>query len=175
MWIKLDKAGMVKFTRYVFYRDPFISVFRCVNPTLLGYALAIQAPDDAVQYFARKLLRHFAGLTQQDIDNEAKTMDKLCRSSHNNIVEIYKHGFLEASAFYFIDVEFCDTNLEEYIQCQKRAVHGLMDWDTAIKMGHGEFIICAIMQQIIGGLKYIHDQGLVHRDLNPQNGQANLN
>lgn len=102
-------------------------------------------------------------------------MDKLCRSSHNNIVKIYQHRFLGVNAFYFIDMEFCDTNLEEYIQCKKRGVHGLMDWDIAIETGHREFIICGIMQQIISGLKYIHDQGEVHRDLNPQNGKANLN
>ena len=100
-------------------------------------------------------------------------MNKLCQNFHNNLIAIYQHGFLHP-ALYFIDMEFCDTNLEEYIQCKKRCVHGLMDWDKAIEKGHGEFIICAIMQQIISGLKYIHDQGEVHRDLNPQNGEANL-
>jgi len=121
-----------------------------------------------------KLLRPFVGLSQQEIDNEVRAMDKLCRTSHNNLIAIYGHGFLRPHTFYFIDMECCDTNLEEYIQCKTRCVHGLMDWDKAIEMGHGEFIICAIMQQIISGLKYIHDQGEVHRDLNPQNGEANL-
>jgi serine/threonine protein kinase len=97
-------------------------------------------------------------------------MDTLCRGSHDNIIAIYNHGRLAPPhAFYFIDMELCDINLEEYIYCKRTGVLGLMEWDKAIADGHGVFLICGIMQQILSGLQFIHDHGEVHRDLNPQN------
>lgn len=66
-------------------------------------------------------------------------------------------------------MEYCDINLEEYVLCKRRNIHGLMDWDKAISAGHGPFMVCAIMQQIMAGVSFIHGQNEVHRDLNPQN------
>jgi serine/threonine protein kinase len=98
-------------------------------------------------------------------------MDVLCRGKHENLIEIYDHGVLQPPhQFYFIDMELCDTNLEEYIKGEKRDICGLLEWSTAIEKGHAPFLICAIMQQLLSGLKFIHDHNQVHRDLNPKNG-----
>ena len=122
-------------------------------------------------YFARKLLRPFGGLSQKEIQNEIQAMDSLCRGSHDNIIAIYQHGQLHPpQAFYFIDMEFCDINLEEYIHSKKTGIHGLLEWDKAVEQGGVPFLICGIMQQVLCGLKFIHDHNHVHRDLNPQNG-----
>lgn len=102
-------------------------------------------------------------------------MEALCRAAHQNIIAVYRHGQLQPPhAFYYIDMELCDINLEEYIQCTTRDVHGLMDWDKAIENGHGLFLIFAILQEILCGLNFIHTHNEVHRDLNPQNGSRCL-
>ena len=98
-------------------------------------------------------------------------MNLLCRSSHINIIDIYQHGVLQPPhTFYYIDMDLCDINLEQYIYSLKRGIHGLMDWSLAVEAGEGLFLICAIMQQLLSGLKFIHGHNEAHRDLNPQNG-----
>lgn len=96
-------------------------------------------------------------------------MMKLRQPSHNHIVMILAHGSLgECSGSYFIDMEYCDLNLDEYLH-GKRTSLGLQDYETSIKEGHVSFFICAILQQIMSGLVFIHTHDKVHRDLKPRN------
>lgn len=127
-----------------------------------------------MQCFARKLIRAFAGnIREADIANEARAIDKLCKSSHPNIVSVLKHGrFSPYSVTYFIDMELCDLNLEEYLQGTKLDIRGLIDWQTAAQEGQRSYLILAIMQQLLGALKFIHDHDEVHRDLAPQNSNS---
>jgi serine/threonine protein kinase len=71
---------------------------------------------------------------------------------------------------YFIDMELCEIDLEEYVQVKKRGIRGLVDWNTAITERQREFLIVAILQQLLAGLAFIHKHDLVHRDMAPQNG-----
>lgn len=71
---------------------------------------------------------------------------------------------------YFIDMELCETDLEEYMSVKKQGIRGLIDWDVARNEGQREFIIVAIVQQLLGGLAYVHKHNMVHRDMAPQNG-----
>jgi serine/threonine protein kinase len=107
------------------------------------------------------------------IANEARAITKLCRNSHVNIIHVFEHGYLN-SASYFIDMELCELNLEEYIRGRKTGVYGLLDWAKAIKRGHAIFLIVAIMQQLLSGLIFIHNHREVHRDLDPKNGKTNF-
>jgi serine/threonine protein kinase len=98
-------------------------------------------------------------------------MDLLCQCGHENIIQVFRHGLLRPiQTFYFIDMELCDLNLKEYLKNTKTGVRGLIEWPRAIREGHGPFLVCAILQQIIRGLAFIHSKGETHRDLNPQNG-----
>jgi len=66
--------------------------------------------------FARKLLKPFSGISDDDILNEFRAIKKLClEPTHKNIVSIYGYGNLSDSLYYYIDMEFCSLNLEEYI------------------------------------------------------------
>jgi len=106
--------------------------------------------------------------------NELRAVDKLCRSSHPNIIEIFRHGRLRHnSVFYYIDMELCDCNLEEYRQGRK-SIPRVLSWAKAVECGEGPFFLCSIMRQVISGLKFIHAHDEVHRDLNPQNGTFHL-
>ena len=126
--------------------------------------------------FARKLLRAIVGnVTEKDIENEKRAIEKLCDTPHDNIIKILEHGrFSNQSPFYFIDMELCAINLEEYIRGSKTGIRGLVDWEIALKEGQHEFLIIAIMQQLLSGLAFIHDRGEVHRDLTPQNGMSRI-
>lgn len=86
------------------------------------------------------------------------------------MIEVFRHGRLrDNSLFYYIDMELCDCNLEEYIQ-SKKDVPRLLSWTKAIEHGVSPFFVCDFMRQMISGLKFIHDRDEVHRDFNPQNG-----
>lgn len=119
--------------------------------------------------FARKLIRPFARIKKEDIDNEFRALNKLCKSGHPNIVQVLDYGQLkENGAFYFIDMEFCNASLEMYLQGQK--VEGLSEWSVVRQRDEVAEHAYAILQHIINGLMFIHFLGEVHRDLSPQNG-----
>src|SRR5579859_6747007 len=73
------------------------------------------------QDFARKIIRPFGQVNQQDIENEARAIETLLRCGrHPNIITILRHGWLEPPYdYYFIDMEFCDINLHRYIHDEK--------------------------------------------------------
>jgi serine/threonine protein kinase len=68
---------------------------------------------------------------------------------------------------YFIDMELCDLNLEQYNKATLTAalvnqeplrVHEARIWD--------------IMKQVTNGLVFMHSNDEVHRDLKPRNGSS---
>lgn len=113
------------------------------------------------------------GVTNAEIANEVGVMMGLKRRLPDHIVEILGHGSLgEHTAAYFIDMEYCDINLDEYIRGVKTSVVGLVEFEMILKDGEiFAFMVCAILQQILSGLVFIHSQGKVHRDLRPQNSK----
>ena len=93
--------------------------------------------------------------------------------THRNIVKVLFHGQLDLSTRYYIDMEWCDLNLDHYIQG---------NWTKEIKLSAPFFIesptceqwifaISLITQHILRGLVFIHGQREVHRDLKPNNGR----
>lgn len=115
------------------------------------------------------------GISEAEIANEVDVMMSLRPSSHQHIIEILGHGSLGAhTSSYFIDMEYCDGSLHEFINGKRTSVHGLLDYEKWLENGHLSFFICAILQQILSGLIFIHDHGKVHRDLKPQNSSLIL-
>lgn len=112
-------------------------------------------------------------MDEETIANEARAITILCRNSHVNIIHVFEHGYLNAAS-YFIDMELCELNLDEYIRGRKTGVYGLLDWAEAAKQGYTIFLTVAIMQQLLSGLIFIHHHREVHRDLDPKNGKRSL-
>ena len=103
-----------------------------------------------------------------------RAIEKLCDGSHENIIEIIRHGRLRPRhALYFIDMEWCDTSLESYIS-GKQAVPGLLDWSSAVMRDKMRYILEAIATNVVNGLIYIHNRNEVHRDLTPANSSFPL-
>jgi serine/threonine protein kinase len=115
------------------------------------------------RFFARKIIR----LDDEGIENEIRTMKQLCTTGHENIVQVYQQDVLRLTTFYFIDMELCDINLDEYLQ-GRRDLHSLFEWKIA--EGHGPFLTYTILQEILAGLIFIHDSEDAHMNLHPRNG-----
>lgn len=123
--------------------------------------------------FARKILQPFGKLKREDIRNELRAVDKLCKSLHHpNIVSVLNYGTMDR--YYFLDMELCDLTLE---------VHLRQEWDEAtaarlpylsiptssrMKMSQ----ILGIMEDVAAGVAFIHLNNEIHRDLKPRNGMS---
>jgi serine/threonine protein kinase len=82
--------------------------------------------------FARKIIRVFVGVSEKEIKNEIRAVNKLCKSSHPNIVQVLDFGKIKNDgALYFIDMELCSFTLESYIQ--GREVPFIESWEAAFR------------------------------------------
>ena len=130
-----------------------------------------------IQSFARKLVRPFGIFTDADIENEARSVTKLCTGKHANILTVLKHGRLPNSPYYFFDMPLCETNLEQYIlgNFVPKDELNSQEWSsTQMRDRHLKTLKVTaawrITQQIASGLDFLHNEGAVHRDLKPRNG-----
>ena len=101
-------------------------------------------------------------------------MMTLEQHSHEHIVAILGHGALGKNNAYFVDMEYCDLTLNEYIRGTRTSIHGLQDYAISIQSAQGSFFICSILQQILSGLVFIHSNGKVHRNLTSQSSTKTL-
>src|SRR5436305_3149757 len=123
--------------------------------------------------FARKLL-HIPGIERKVIEIEAQAIRKICgKGSHSHIVEILRLGELRNTDYYFIDMELCDLNLENYLHrsippnALESVPHFIKDAPPPLKAQQ----IWNIMKQVMSGVKYMHTLNVVHRDLKPANSK----
>jgi serine/threonine protein kinase len=107
------------------------------------------------------------------VDNELRVVAALCTRPPRNIVEVLRLGKLTNSDVYFIDMELCDFNLFHYIRRQWKDGHycirhlstlGELSASAQLSQIH------AILLDLVYGLRFIHSQAWVHRDLKPPNG-----
>jgi len=106
---------------------------------------------------------------------EATAIIKITKSGgHRNIVTVFSHGALPDSIYYYIDMELCDFNLEDYILGRQSVWHDTLmlpqrsDTDVIFK----NRAAWTAMIQMNEGLCFLHDRHFVHRDLKPRNGTA---
>lgn len=96
-------------------------------------------------------------------ENEVRAISKLCKAkAHPNIVAVFRQGEVKNSALYYIDMELCDGNLDQFMRDH------LPSSTTPIHISD----IWNIMVQITSGLAYIHSCGEIHRDIKPRNSNT---
>ena len=87
------------------------------------------------------------------IKSEIKALCYLSQKDAPNIVHYYE--LMEDENFYFIALELMDGDLNDFIQR-----HGQSVSDDMLK---------PLCRDILRGIKYLHDQQLLHRDIKPGN------
>ena len=79
--------------------------------------------------------------------------------------------------YYFLDMEFCDLNLETYIKwdwkdAMRERIHYGTEAEIEVLLPILRLLqILQIMKSICSGLTFIHDHKEIHRDLKPRNGK----
>src|SRR5271154_4095534 len=100
---------------------------------------------------------------KQSFENEVRAISKLCKETgHPQIVSVFRQGEVKNSALYYIDMELCDGNLDQFMRDH------LPSSTTPIHISD----IWNIMVQITSGLAYIHSFGEIHRDIKPRNSNT---
>jgi serine/threonine protein kinase len=105
-----------------------------------------------------------------DIANEVNEMLSFKDHQSDHVIEILRNGSMGPnSKDCFIDMEYCEINLDEYIHGKKTSIHGLPDYVQSIRDGHIPLFTFGLLQEVLSGLIFIHNHGYVHCDLKPQN------
>lgn len=120
------------------------------------------------------MVRELRDWTKEELLNEARAIDKVfANGSSENLVKVLKHDWLPNLPFYYIDMELCDGNLEEYIHGKRLQDFHISDNPRLFGARFDDNTILQIwdiMEQISSGLEFIHSCHEVHRDLKPRNG-----
>jgi len=137
----------------------------------LAKSISLDLVADAVQVFARKVIRLFGSVEEEDVLNELRAVIKLCvPGAHKNIVPVFRHGSLSPS-MYFLDMECCVMNLECWIQRRGGSTLAqkvpYLTANLPSRMRSAQ--IWEVMEDLTNAVTFIHSLGEVHRDLKPRN------
>src|SRR4051794_35156360 len=97
-----------------------------------------------------------------DIQNEVRAIERICKSGHRNIVEVFSISkeTWDSGTVCLIQMELCDGDMHSYIEQRYYSGNPLAASEIA-----------DIMIQVLNGLVFLHDRNEVHRDLKPRNGR----
>jgi serine/threonine protein kinase len=89
---------------------------------------------------------------------------------HDHVIRVLRHGGLPETHEYFIDMEWCDMSLANYLyQSCPLKVQSVLPALESLPISLRPLHNWNISRQIVEGLTYMHRCGVVHRDLKPMN------
>ena len=109
------------------------------------------------------MIRLSRDVTSDDIRNEIRAIERVCKPGHRNIVDVISvsKDTWENNPAYFIQMELCDGDMDSYIGQRYREKRPVCLSEIA-----------DIMIQVLNGLVFLHSHNEVHRDLKPKNGNS---
>jgi len=104
---------------------------------------------------ALKVINDKHGAKSHAVAEFIEEAQRAANLSHPNLVPVYDVGQDPASGVYFYSMQMIVARTLSVIVKQQ----GPMKWPEAL----------AILRQVVAGIAYAHDKGLIHRDLKPDN------
>jgi len=127
-------------------------IVRNLGAGTMGVVLLVRKNDN---YYAMKILRSVGDMdSDKNVKRFMREADILAQINHPNIVKIFEYGLSPKENVPYFIMEFVDGNpLNEHITAGDLSIKDKL----------------VIIKQIASALAFIHEQGILHRDVKPAN------
>ena len=134
-----------------------LSLIKSIGKGTMGEVFLSSKKDSKEYYATKKIKKEYADRPQvkKYFINEITILKKL---KHNKIVRLIE--LKQTPSHYYIVMEYCNGG--SLLSCLKKYM-------TLYKKPFSEEIAQYLMRQIVSGVKYIHEKGIIHRDLKLDN------
>jgi serine/threonine protein kinase len=103
-------------------------------------------------------------------------LEKFRGGKHKNLILAINYGWTIEADTFFIDMKLCRMSLRDLMEANFKDSLGA-SFLTHPQRNHPllPLLYWEIVQQIAGGIAFIHSLGEVHRDLKPENSERPFN
>ncbi len=113
-----------------------------------GFGQVYECVDENGNQYASKWLKDDSEFSIQRFEREVRLLSRL---NHPNIVKLIDHGQVGEQMFYVMPL---------YSSCLSSEISGLSkDYNRQL----------TVINSILAGIQYLHSEGVIHRDLKPDN------